>query len=107
MTARSGIDYDFPHGRLTITKARLNPPFYVQSDRVFTVMLKNHGDTPLLLKDVRFDCKGFVEGSAVMYFHGERIPLKATATEDKITVTGIYIPPRENVIVFYRVRVER
>ena len=106
MTARSGIDYDFPHSRLTVAKAQLNPPFFVPSDNISAVMLKNHGDTPLWLKNVAFNCEGFVEGSAVMYSSGEKIPLKVTATEDKITVTGIYIPPRENVIVFYRTKAE-
>ena len=107
MTACSGIDYDFPHGRLTVAKAQLNPPFFVKSDRIFAVTLKNHDDTPLWLKDVSFICEGFVEGSAVMYLCGEKIPLKVTATEDKITVTGIYIPENESVIVFYRVRAEK
>ncbi len=106
MTTHSSNNYDFSLGRLTVTKAQLNPPFFIPSDNIFAVMLKNNGDTPLSLQKMTFACEGFIEGSAVMFVKRERITLEATETDGKITVYGIYIPPRENVIVFYRMRAE-
>ena len=102
MTARYSDNYDF----LTLTKARLNPPFFILSDTVFAVLFKNKGALPIYLQNITVTCKGFVEGSAVMYFQGDRMPLKAVATEEGLTLKSIYIPPRERVIVFYRTRVE-
>lgn len=104
MTARLSDNNIFSNGKLSVTAARLNPPFYIKVDNVFAFMLKNQGDTPLLLHSVSFVCEGFIEGSAVMFVQGKKSTLNAVARGNKITLGDIKIPPRESVVIFYRAK---
>ena len=104
MTARSGYNNIFYNGKLTVTAARLNPPFYIKADNVFALMLKNHGDTPLLLHGVSFNCNGFIEGSAVLFIQSEKVRLNAVSRGNKITLGDTEIRPRDSVIIFYRAK---
>lgn len=70
-------------------------------------MITNRSASPVIdlsLKDTYTlsDVYRFAEGSATLFYNGKKHLLKASADGKKITLEGIFVPPRESVFVFYR-----
>ena len=96
--------------KITVTRAKLNTPPFIEKSITVSLVITNRSNTPLhgfSLTDFT-DTYGlsdgccFAEGSAVLFCKGKKHILKASANKNKISLEGINVPPRESVFVFYR-----
>lgn len=98
------------HDAVTVTKATLNSPPYINRSITVVLMITNNSCCKiqnLALTDIGVKSTSKVQihynaESAVMFLNGEKVPVAATADKNKITLKGISIPPRESVFIFYR-----
>ncbi len=96
--------------KITVTKAKLNPPPFINRSVTTALMITNN--TPCALKaltladyiDTYILKLGYTYDahSAVMFYKDKKQSVKVKTDKNKITLKGILVPPRESVIVFYR-----
>lgn len=91
---------------ISVTKAHLNKPLYPCKTQTVALTITNLSLRALQKLTVCEPCINigfsYAENSAVIFIKGKMHPLKTHITNDKITFEKIYIPPKEKILVFYR-----
>lgn len=90
------------------TKARLNTPPFIEKSVTLSLVITNqsalyvHDLSIIDFKDEYSIKINYVltENSAVLFFDEKKHIIKATESTNKITLEGIFVPPREKVFVF-------
>lgn len=95
--------------KVAVTRARLNTSPFIQKSITISLMITNTSAShiyDMTLTDCVdtygfFDSYSFNEGSAVLFYEGNKYILTANKAENEITLGGIFVPPRASVFVFY------
>lgn len=102
---------DNPDSIITVAKGTLNPPVF-SSGGIITIAIavKNNSNLTVLQQKLTLNQKScgaakLISDSAMLFSRGKVSVVKITASENKISLEGINIPPRESVHIFYKVRI--
>ena len=103
---KGGITLNNSNHSITLTKARLNTSPFIEKSITSAIAITNNTDCGiygLSLTDSYDMPDKYLpdKDSAVLYYEGRRYPLEANTNKNKITLKGIFVPPRENVYIFY------
>lgn len=95
-----------PHQKIVVTKTRLNTAPFIEKSITVLLVITNSSASYIhrfaLTDEADITVYEYTVGSAALFYKGIKYTLKAKMRKNKITLGGIFVPPRENVFVFYR-----